>query len=48
MLSNSSSNKVVSVNKQAFKIMDEQAVDEDDFPVVDETPEFEATVEQET
>ena len=48
MSSNSSSKKVVSVDEQAFKRTDEQAVDEDGFPVVDETPEFEATVEQET
>lgn len=48
MSSNSSSSKVVSVDEQAFKRTDEQAVDEDGFPVVDETPEFEATVEQET
>ena len=48
MSSNSSSSKVVSVDEQAFKRTDEQAVDEDGFSVVDETPEFEATVEQET
>jgi ssDNA-binding replication factor A large subunit len=38
----------VSVDEQAFENADEQAVDEDGFPVVDETPEFEAAVEQET
>lgn len=48
MSSNNSSHKVVSVDEQAFKRTDEQAVDEDGFPVVDETPEFEATVKQET
>jgi pimeloyl-ACP methyl ester carboxylesterase len=36
------------VDEQAFEKADEQAVDEDGFPVVDETPEFEAAVEQET
>ena len=39
---------VVSVDEQAFENAGEQAVDEDGFPVVDETPEFEAAVEQET
>jgi ssDNA-binding replication factor A large subunit len=39
---------VVSVDEQAFENAGEQAVDEDGFPVVDETPEFEATVKQET
>ncbi|MCL9814959.1 SOSS complex subunit B family protein [Natranaeroarchaeum aerophilus] len=48
MSSNNSSSKVVSVDEQAFENADEQAVDEDGFPVVDETPEFEAAVEQET
>ena len=48
MSSNSSSSKVVSVDEQAFEKAGEQAVDEDGFPVVDETPEFEAAVEQET
>ena len=48
MSSNSSSSKVVSVDEQAFEKAGEQAVDEDGFPVVDETPEFEATVRQET
>ena len=42
------SRKVVSVGEQAFEQADEQAVDEDGFPVVDETPAFEATVEEET
>ena len=45
---NNASGKVVSVDEQAFEKAGEQAVDEDGFPVVDETPEFEATVEQET
>ncbi len=48
MSSNNASSKVVSVDEQAFENAGEQAVDEDGFPVVDETPEFEATVEQET
>ncbi len=48
MSSNNASGKVVSVDEQAFEKAGEQAVDEDGFPVVDETPEFEATVEQET
>jgi len=48
MSSNSSSSKVVTVDEQAFENAGGQAVDEDGFPVVDETPEFEAAVEQET
>jgi ssDNA-binding replication factor A large subunit len=48
MSSNSSSSKVVTVDEQAFENADEQAVDEDGFPVVDETPAFEAAVEQAT
>ncbi|MFC7131389.1 OB-fold nucleic acid binding domain-containing protein [Haloferax chudinovii] len=48
MSSTNSSRKVVTVDEQAFEKTDEQAVDEDGFPVVDETPEFEAAVEQET
>lgn len=48
MSSNNVTSNVVSVDEQAFEQADEQAVDEDGFPVVDETPEFEATVEQET
>ena len=48
MSSNNSNRKVVSVDEQAFEQADEQAVDEDGFPVVDETPEFEAAVKQET
>ena len=48
MSSNSSSSKVVTVDEQAFENAGEQAVDEDGFPVVDETSEFEAAVEQET
>ena len=39
---------VVSVDEQAFENAGEQAVDEEGFEVVDETPVFEATVEQET
>jgi len=48
MSSTNSSRKVVTVDEQAFEKADEQTVDEDGFPVVDETPEFEAAVEQET
>ncbi|MDL0126389.1 replication factor A [Halobacterium salinarum] len=48
MSSNNASGKVVSVDEQAFENAGEQAADEDGFPVVDETPEFEAAVEQET
>ncbi|WP_408960667.1 DNA-binding protein [Natrinema sp. 74] len=48
MSSNNATTDVVSVDEQAFEHADEQAVDEDGFPVVDETPEFEAAVEQET
>jgi hypothetical protein len=48
MSSNSSSSKVVTVDEQAFEKAGGQAVDEDGFPVVDETPTFEAAVEQET
>jgi hypothetical protein len=47
MSSNNASGKVVSVDEQAFKKAGGQAVDEDGFPVVDETPEFEVAVEQE-
>jgi ssDNA-binding replication factor A large subunit len=38
----------VSVDEQAFETADEGAVDQDGFPVVDETPTFEVAVEQET
>jgi len=48
MSSNNASGKVVSVDEQAFEKAGGQAVDEDGFPVVDERPEFEAAVEQET
>lgn len=48
MSSNNASGKVVTVDEQAFDKAGGQAVDEDGFPVVDETPEFEAAVEQET
>ncbi len=48
MSSTNSSRKVVTVDEQTFEDTGEQAVDEDGFPVVDETPEFEAAVEQET
>ncbi|AQL44692.1 DNA-binding protein (plasmid) [Halorientalis sp. IM1011] len=48
MSSNNASGKVVTVDEQAFENADEQAVDDDRFPVVDETPAFEAAVEQET
>jgi hypothetical protein len=48
MSSTNSSQKIVTVAEQAFEHAAEQTVDEAGFPVVDETPEFEATVEQET
>ncbi|TKX84309.1 replication factor A [Halorubrum sp. SS5] len=48
MSSTNSSRKVVTVDEQAFEQTESEAVDEDGFPVVDETPEFEAAVEQET
>jgi len=48
MSSNNASRKVVSIDEQAFENADEQTVDKDGFPVVDETPAFEAAVEQET
>ncbi|MEZ3172401.1 OB-fold nucleic acid binding domain-containing protein [Halorubrum sp. RMP-47] len=48
MSSTNSSRKVVSVDEQAFEQAENGAVDEDGFLVVDETPEFEAAVEQET
>ncbi|MDG5775090.1 DNA-binding protein [Haloarculaceae archaeon H-GB2-1] len=48
MSSNNASGKVVSVDEQAFEQAGRQTVDEDGFPVVDETPAFEATVEQKT
>ncbi|QCC61696.1 DNA-binding protein [Natrinema thermotolerans] len=48
MSSNNSSSKVVTVDEQAFEQASEQTVNEGRFPVVDETPAFEATVEQET
>ncbi|ELZ41676.1 hypothetical protein C463_12117 [Halorubrum californiense DSM 19288] len=40
--------KVVTVDEQAFENTGEQTIDEDGFPVVDETSAFEAAVEQET
>ncbi|WP_254547329.1 DNA-binding protein [Halomarina pelagica] len=39
--------EVVSVDEQAFENADEAEVDEDGFEVVDETPEFQATVQME-
>jgi ssDNA-binding replication factor A large subunit len=48
MVIKNSSLKLVSVDEQAFEQADKQAVDEEGFPIVDETPEFEATVEEET
>jgi len=39
MFSNNASGKVVSVDEQAFENADEQAVDEDGFPTVDEADE---------
>ena len=48
MSSNNASGKVVTVDEQALEQADERAVDEDGFPVVEETPEFRVTVDQET
>ncbi|WP_135827084.1 DNA-binding protein [Halorussus ruber] len=48
MSSNNASGKVVSVDEQALEQADEAEVDADGFEVVDETPEFKATVKQET
>ncbi|MDS0301470.1 DNA-binding protein [Halogeometricum sp. S1BR25-6] len=48
MSSKNATSQVVSVDEQAFENADEAAVDEDGFEVVDETPEFQATVQMET
>jgi hypothetical protein len=47
MSSKNVSSEVVSVDEQAFEKHEETQVDEDGFPVVDETPEFRATVDME-
>ncbi|GAB7011345.1 DNA-binding protein [Halorubrum trueperi] len=47
MSSKNVSSEVVSVDEQAFEKHDEAEVDEDGFEVVDETPEFRATVDME-
>ncbi|RLM62815.1 SOSS complex subunit B family protein [Halorubrum sp. Atlit-26R] len=47
MSSKNVTSEVVSVDEQAFENTDEAAVDEDGFEVVDETPEFRATVQME-
>ncbi|GGN26093.1 replication factor A [Halarchaeum nitratireducens] len=47
MSSKNVSSEVVSVDEQAFEKHDEATVDEDGFEVVDETPEFQATVDME-
>jgi ssDNA-binding replication factor A large subunit len=47
MSSKNVTSQVVSVDEQAFEKADEAAVDEDGFEVVDETPEFQATVQME-
>ena len=47
MSSNNVTTDVVSVDEQAFEKHDEGEVDEDGFEVVDETPEFRATVDME-
>lgn len=47
MSSKNVTSDVVSVDEQAFEKHDEAAVDEDGFEVVDETPEFQATVDME-
>jgi hypothetical protein len=48
MSSNNSSRKVVTVDEQAFERTEDAGVDEDGFEVVDDKPEFRATVQQET
>jgi hypothetical protein len=47
MSSTYASEKIVSVDEQAFEQADERAIDEGGFEAVDETPEFRATVEME-
>jgi hypothetical protein len=47
MSSKNVSSEVVSVDEQAFEKHEETQVDEDGFEVVDETPEFRATVDME-
>ncbi|WP_224338275.1 DNA-binding protein [Haloprofundus halobius] len=47
MSSSNATSNVVSVDEQAFEKQNEAAVDEDGFEVVDETPEFRATVQME-
>jgi hypothetical protein len=47
MSSNNVSTNEVSVDEQAYKHADEERVDEDGFPVVDETPELQGTVQME-
>ncbi|UTF55940.1 DNA-binding protein [Natronosalvus rutilus] len=47
MSSKNVTSNVVSVDEQAFENTDEAEVDEDGFEVVDETPEFQATVQME-
>ena len=48
MSSNNASGKIVTVDEQAFERTADAGVDEDGFEVVDDRPEFWATVEQET
>jgi hypothetical protein len=45
MSTNNETNNVVSVDEQAFEKQSEAETDEDGFEVVDETPEFRATVQ---
>ncbi|ELY35387.1 hypothetical protein [Natronorubrum tibetense] len=47
MSSKNVTSEVVSVDEQAFEKANEAVVDEDGFKVVDETPEFQATVQME-
>ncbi|WP_276249189.1 SOSS complex subunit B family protein [Haladaptatus sp. YSMS36] len=47
MSSNNATSNVVSVDEQAFEKHEDAAVDEDGFEVVDETPQFQATVQME-
>jgi hypothetical protein len=47
MSSKKPTSNVVSVDEQAFEKTEDEVVDEDGFEVVDETPEFQATVQME-
>ncbi|SDY93561.1 DNA-binding protein [Halopenitus persicus] len=47
MSRNTSTSKVVSVDERAYEDVDERAVDEEGFDIVDDTPAFQASVTQE-